>query len=261
MGDSTVEKCFSLSCCRRFRRQDRHSTLNLSAFLSAGVCGKRKLCNLLFLPLAALICGCASTVPYDQLTVFGNGDSKANGTIPAYRLRSSGSWGAGQLASGKADMVFDGLYYYQLAGGRASALTASEPLSSGWAVKFRPDRVETLPADFDAAALSARLAKLVPDSSMACVSRVSGQFAFVTVVSPSGSRSQLSRTSGYIYGIRMPKSGAAGVESGFWFLSSDYSAGGRVADFKMTGGSLAVDLCPRNLTVNLGINAAEKSLR
>lgn len=215
----------------------------------------------LFLPLAALICGCATTVPYDQLTVFANGDPQAGGTLPAYRLRSSGTWGAGQLASGKADMVFDGLYYYQFSGARASALTASEPLSFGWAVKFRPDRVETLPADTDAAVLSARITELVPDFSMACVYRVAGQFSAVTVVSPNGSRALVSRTAGYIYGVRLPKSDAQSADSGLWFLSSDYSAGGRVTDFKLSGGSLAVDLCPRNLTVNLGLGAAEKVLR
>ena len=218
--------------------------------------------TLRFLPIlafAALLAGCASTTPYDQLTVFGAGDARAKGTLPAYRLRSAGSWGAGKLASGKADMVFDGLYYYRLAAGRASALTASEALSEGWGVRFRPDLIVALPANFNKDALLDRVNRAVPDSSMSCAFRVTGQFTEVAVASPAGNAS-IRNPLGNLYGIRTP--GLDGKpRAEFWFLSSDYSAGGRVTGFNLANGSLAIDLCPRCLFINTAISQAEKNLK
>ena len=211
------------------------------------------------LAFAALLAGCASTTPYDQLTVFGAGDVHAKGTLPAYRLRSAGTWGAGKLASGKADMVFDGLYYYRLAAGRASALTASEALSEGWGVRFRPDLVVALPANFNKDALLDRVNRAVPDSSMSCAFRVTGQFTDVSIASPAGNAS-IRNPLGNLYGIRTP--GLDGKpRSELWFLSSDYSAGGRVTGFTLATGSLAIDLCPRCLFINTALAQSEKNLK
>ena len=215
-----------------------------------------------FLPLlafAAFLTGCVSTTPYDQLTVFGAGDARAKGTVPAYRLRSAGTWGAGRLASGKADMVFDGLYYYRLAAGRASSLTASESLSEGWGVRFRPDLIVALPANFNKDALLDRVNRAVPDDSMSCAFRVTGQFADVAIASPAGNASILNPF-GNLYGIRTP--GLDGkTRSELWFLSSDYSAGGRVTGFNLADGSLAIDLCPSCLFINTALPQAEKNLK
>ena len=218
--------------------------------------------TLRFLPIlafAALLAGCASTTPYDQLTVFGAGDARAKGTLPAYRLRSAGSWGAGRLASGKADMIFDGLYYYRLAAGRASSLTASEALSEGWGVRFRPDLVVALPANFNKDALIDRVNRAVPDSSMSCAFRVTGQFTDVAIASTAGDAS-IRNPLGNLYGIRTP--GLDGKpRSELWFLSSDYSAGGRVTGFTLADGSLAIDLCPRCLFINTALAQSEKNLK
>ena len=131
------------------------------------------------LACAAILTGCASTAPHDQLTLFGAGNAQGAGAIPAYRLRSAGNWGAGTLASGKGDMVFDGLYYYRLSRGKASALTASETLADAWAVRFRPDLVVALPANFRMDALLDRVDRAVPDRSMPCAFRVARQSASV----------------------------------------------------------------------------------
>jgi alpha-acetolactate decarboxylase len=215
--------------------------------------------SLPILAFAAFLAGCVSTTPYDQLTVFGAGDARAKGTVPAYRLRSAGTWGAGRLASGKADMVFDGLYYYRLAAGRASSLTASESLSEGWGVRFRPDLVVALPANFNKDVLLDRVNRAVPDDSMSCAFRVTGQFTDVAIASPAGNASILNPF-GNLYGIRTP--GLNGkTRSELWFLSSDYSAGGRVTDFNLADGSLAIDLCPSCLFINTAISQAEKNLK
>ena len=211
------------------------------------------------LAFAAILAGCASTAPHDQLTLFGAGDARARGAIPAYRLRSAGNWGAGTLASGKADMVFDGLYYYRLSGGKASALTASETLASAWAVRFRPDLVVALPANFGLEALLDRVDRAVPDRSMSCAFRVTGQFADLAVASPAGNAA-IRHAAGNLYGFRSPGfDGKPRAE--LWFLSSDYSAGGRVTGFTLADGSLAIDLCPSLLFVNTTISQAEKNLR
>ncbi len=211
------------------------------------------------LAFAAILAGCASTTPYDQLTVFGAGDVRAKGTLPAYRLRSAGTWGAGTLASGKADMVFDGLYYYRLAAGRASQLTASESLSDGWGVRFRPDLVVALPADFGKDALLARVDRAVPDRSMSCAFRIVGQFADIAIASPAGN-AIIPHAAGSLYGIRTP--GLDGkTHAELWFLSADYSAGGRVTDFSLVNGSLAIDLCPRRLFINTALAQSEKNLK
>lgn len=207
----------------------------------------------------ALLAGCVSTTPYDQLTIFGAGDARAKGSVPAYRLRSAGSWGAGRLASGKADMVFNGLYYYRLAAGRASALTASEAISEGWGVRFRPDLVIAVPANFSKDALLDRVDRAVPDTSMSCAFRVTGQFPDVAVASPAGNAS-IRNAYGNLYGIR-----TLGLDgkprSELWFLSSDYSAGGRVTGFTLAEGSLAIDLCPSCLFINTALPQAEKNLK
>ncbi len=214
---------------------------------------------LTMLASVALLAGCVSTTPYDQLTVFGAGDARAKGSVPAYRLRSAGSWGAGRLASGKADMVFNGLYYYRLAAGRASTLTASEAISEGWGVRFRPDLVVAVPANFDKDALLDRVDRAVPDASMSCAFRVTGQFPDVAVASPAGNAS-IRNAYGNLYGIRTP--GLDGkTRSELWFLSSDYSAGGRVSGFTLAEGSLAIDLCPSCLFINTAISQSEKNLK
>ena len=218
--------------------------------------------TLRFLPIlafAAILAGCASTTPYDQLTVFGAGDVHAKGTLPAYRLRAAGTWGAGRLASGKADMVFDGLYYYRLAAGRASPLTASETLSEGWGVRFRPDLVVALPAAFGREALLARVDRAVPDLSMSCAFRVVGEFADIAIASPAGN-AIIPHAAGSLYGIRTP--GLDGkTRAELWFLSADDSAGGRVTAFSLVNGSLSIDLCPRCLFINTAASQAEKQLK
>jgi len=213
----------------------------------------------LVLPLLGLLSGCVSTAPHDQLTLFGKGDAQAVGTVPAYRLRSAGNWGAGSLASGKADMIFDGLYYYRLSRGKASALTASEALESAWAVRFRPDLVVALPANFAQEGLLDRVDRAVPDRSMSCVFRVAGQFADVAVASPAGDAT-IRHAVGNLYGFRTP--GLDGkTRRELWFLSSDYSAGGRVSAFTLASGSLAIDLCPSCLFINTALPQSERNLK
>ena len=211
------------------------------------------------LAFTAILAGCATTTPYDQLTVFGAGDVHAKGSLPAYRLRSTGTWGAGTLASGKADMIFDGLYYYRLSAGRASQLTASEALSEGWGVRFRPDLVVALPANFGKDALMTRVDRAVPDRSMSCAFRIIGQFADISIASPAGN-AIIPHAAGSLYGIRTP--GLDGkTRTELWFLSADYSAGGRVTDFSLVNGSLAIDLCPRRLFINTALAQSEKALK
>ena len=211
------------------------------------------------LAFAALLTGCVSTAPHDQLTVFGAGESRAKSAVPAYRLRSYGTWGAGMLTSGKADMIFDGLYYHRLASGKAAPLTASETLSEGWATRFRPDSIEALPENFDLPALLARLNKAVPDGAMPCAFRIVGEFAELAIASPAGNA--IARNApGALYGYRCPwRDGKPRVE--LWFLSSDRSAGGRVTGFKLVQGSLAIDLCPSLLTLNTATSRSQENLK
>ena len=197
-----------------------------------------------------MLSGCVSTAPHDQLTVFGAGASRAKGAVPAYRLRSYGTWGAGTLSSGKADMIFDGLYYHRLAGGKAAPLTASESLSEGWASRFRPDFIETLPENFDQSALLTRLNKAVADGAMPFAFRIVGEFAELRIDSTVGIAIVRNAT-GTLYGYRCPwRDGKPRTE--LWFLSSERSAGGRVKEFKLVQGSLAIDLCPSLLTIAAG---------
>ncbi len=211
------------------------------------------------LACAAILAGCVSTAPYDQLTLFGAGDAQTAGAVPAYRLRAAGNWGAGTLASGKGGMIFDGLYYYRLSRGRTSALTASETLADAWAVRFRPDLVVALPANFGLEGLLDRVDRAVPDRTMPCAFRVAGQFADVAVSSPAGNAS-IRQTAGNLYGFRSP--GFDGkTRRELWFLSSDYSAGGRVTAFTLQGGSLAIDLCPSLLFVSTAASQSEKNLK
>ena len=70
----------------------------------------------------------------------------------------------------------------------------------------------------------------------------------------------VNKTFGNLYGFRSP--GFDGkTRRELWFLSSDYSAGGRVTAFTLADGSLAIDLCPSLLSVNTAASQAEKQLR
>lgn len=213
--------------------------------------------KIVFLPFLALLCGCVSTVPYDQISIFAPGENGAAGTFPAYRLRSYGNFGAGMLASGKADVIFDGMNYFQLAETHATHLTASELLSSGWAVRFRPDRVEVLPDGIAADAVAARVDTLVPDRRMACAWRIVGAFKSMTLATANGRKMVADNIDGMIFAIRAGR----GSVNEMWFVSSNRANGGRVDTFTLASGSLAVDLCPRDLFINTGLKFSERKLK
>jgi len=212
--------------------------------------------SLLLAPVAAavLAAGCATTVPYDQITAWppvADGD-----TFPAYTFRNYGSWGAGELANGRGGLVFDGIAYHRLRNGQALPATVSEPLSTGWAVRFRADRIEALPAGFDEAALDARLAEAVPDGTMPCAFRVTGVFGSIATTSSDGGIVQISNAAGSLYGRRIP-----GSAPECWFLSSDRRRGGKITAFRVADASLAIDLCPRFLSIHLGAAESARQLR
>ena len=132
----------------------------------------------------------------------------------------------------------------------------TDPLSTGWAVRFRADRIEALPAGFDETALSARIAEAVPDESMPCAFRVTGVFTSLSVEAADGGEVHLPRAAGSLYGRRAPDG-----TTQCWFLSSDRRNGGKVGTFRVADASLAIDLCPSFLTIHLGAAEASRQLR
>jgi hypothetical protein len=212
--------------------------------------------SLLLAPLAAAVfaAGCASTVPYDQITSWPS--VPGGSAFPAYTFRNHGTWGAGELSNGRGGLVFDGIAYHRLRNGQALPATVTDPLASGWAVRFRADRIEALPAGFDEIALFARVAEAVPDKSMPCAFRVTGVFASLSVEAADGGEVHLPRAAGSLYGRRAPDG-----TTQCWFLSSDRRNGGKVAAFRVADASLAIDLCPSFLTIHLGAAEASRQLR
>ncbi|MDD5705659.1 MAG: acetolactate decarboxylase [Kiritimatiellae bacterium] len=212
---------------------------------------------------ALLLAGCVSSVPFDQITRWpaaGVVPAAKDAAFPAYELHQYGNLGAGTLASGAGDMALDGIYYYQFGrDGAVYAMPPSEALAAGWAVRFRPDRVEALPPDFSRAALDAMLEVSVPDRSVVCALRLVGRFETIQL----DGGPLLRRVSGTIFGLRTPPT-TADDRSGspqLWFLSGDLLTGGRIADFRLVDGSLALDLCPRYLNINPGAGRALRLLR
>ena len=212
--------------------------------------------------LLTMSSGCVSRAPYDQITRWSASPAvrPQDAAFPAYHLRRQGDLAAGTLALGGGEVILDGLYYYQCgADGVVYQLPPGEPLASGWSVRFRPDRVEVLEADFSLAKLAALLTVSVPDKDMPCAFRIAGRFASVRLASgPS-----LQRVSGTVFGFRQPQNDPARGGTGLTlhFLSGDLLTGGRVADFGLIDGSLALDLCPRYLLINSALTPAVNALR
>ena len=219
--------------------------------------------------LATSGCSSLGKPPHNQVTrwtppapVAGKTLPRGDATFPAYHLRRHGDLGAGRPAAGGGDAILDGLYYYRCAGdGMVSPLPPSEPLAEGWSVRFRPDRIEALPGDFSRAALEALLTVSVPDREMACAFRLSGRFDEVRLASGT----VLRRVSGMIFGVRFPVGAAAPGDVApsleVCFLSGDLLNGGRIVDFRLIDGSLALDLCPRHLLINPASGPAMEQLR
>lgn len=202
--------------------------------------------------------GCSSTVPYRQLTRWEK--SGASSGFKAYHFREYGTFAAGELVSGNADIIFDGIYYLKTSGGHALNCPASEELASGWAVRFRADRIDALPENFNDGDAVRRLHELVPDPTMACVFRITGRFSQIQLMNHSGQSFPRSQVAGSLYGYRTPFQNA-GVKQEMWFISGDKLCGGRVSSFKLIDGSMAVGLCPNNLTIHTGESQASKQLR
>lgn len=204
--------------------------------------------------LLMLAGGCLSQAPYDQLTRWPAADS---GTFPAYHLRKQGDMAAGMLADSGQAVIVDGLYYY--AGrpdGALYQLRSTEPLASGWSVRFRPDLVEHQEAGLSLERLEARLSLAVPDPALACAWRLAGSFSEVRLESGAA----LQRLTGYLFGFRRPATDrVAPLE--LYFTSFDWLNGGRVADFTLIEGSLAIDLCPRYQQVYTATSQAAQQLR
>ena len=210
--------------------------------------------------LLLIAAGCVAPVPHGQLTRWPAVSAVAHprdAAFPAWHLGRYGDLGAGTLAEGGGAVILDGLYYYgTTAEGEAFRLRATEPLASGWAVRFRPDLTEVQTAGFSREVLQARLAVGVPDRSLACVFRLIGRFAEVRL----DSGVTLSRVSGMIAGFRGPDRAGSEALSLHW-LSGDWLTGGRVADFRLIDGSLAIDLCPRDLQIYTATPQAFNRLR
>lgn len=215
--------------------------------------------GLLVLAASFAFSGCLTSVPYDQVTVWR--PDPAHSTFPAYHLRGQGNFGAGSFPGGSAGVIFDGLYYHHVSGGRISNSSSAERLASGWAVRFRADRVDAVAPGFDQGALERRIGQAVPEVSMACAFRVVGRFKTLSVALPGGGSLPLDGVVGSIYGYRAADSARAPMTTELWFLSSDFRTGGRVTSFQVADGSLAIDLCPRYLTIHPGLPAATKDLR
>lgn len=208
--------------------------------------------------LALLAAGCATRAPHDQVTRWVvPSAARTAAAFPAYHLRRYGDLAAGTLARG-GEMVLDGLYYYQCApDGAVEPLQPSEPLAAGWAVRFRPDRVEVLDPGCTLEQLEALLTVGVPDRTMPCAFRLVGRFASLQL----GSGKTLQRVSGSLFGVRLPREGQAGGGLAIHFLSGDWLTGGRVDAFSLIDGSLAIDLCPRYLQIHAGAGPALEHLR
>ncbi len=203
--------------------------------------------------------GCVTRAPHDQLTCWiASETARPPATFPAYHLRRHGDLAAGTLARG-GDMVLDELYYYHCSpDGVASQLQPSEPLVSGWAVRFRPDRVEVLEPGYTWAQLAALMKISVPDRNMPCAFRLTGRFEMLQLAS--GKR--LDRVSGMLFGMRLPGREFDGMDAfTCHFLSGDWLTGGRVVAFLLIDGSLAIDLCPRYLQINSATRQATGHLR
>lgn len=227
-------------------------------------------CRVIAPPLAcaaAWLAGCASSPPYDRVTCWQPPAPAAAEFFPAYDLRRHGDLGAGTLASGAGEAALDGLYSYRLGrDGGVYELSPSEPLAAGWAVRFRPDRVEALPAAFQREELEMLVAQRVPDGSVVCALRLLGRFETLQLERPGGAAGEgplLRRVSGMVFGMRPPRAAetARPAELQLWFLSGDLLTGGRVRDFRLIDGSLAIDLCSRYLIVNPAADGALRQLR
>ena len=203
--------------------------------------------------------GCVTRGPHDQVTRWiASEAAQPTAAFPAYHLRRHGDLAAGTLARG-GEMVLDGLYYYQCAtDGAIEPLPPSEPLAEGWAVRFRPDRVEVLEPGCTREQLEALLKVGVPDRAMPCAFRLVGRFEKLQLASGK----TLERVSGSLFGVRFPggdRDGPGAVSC--HFLSGDWLTGGRVEAFRLIDGSLAIDLCPRFLQVNPAVRQAVEHLR
>ncbi len=208
--------------------------------------------------------GCANRPPGDQVTRWlasPDAVQVRGASFPAYHLRRHGDLAAGTLANGGGDVILDRLYYYQCTPeGAIHPLQPTEPLAAGWAVRFQPDRIESLEPDDTSAKLDALLTVAVPDRAMPCAIRLIGRFASIRLASGH----VLQRVSGMLFGVRLPADGGLARPDGglsLYFLSSDWLTGGRVDDFTLIDGSLAIDLCPRYLLINPATAAALEQLR
>ncbi len=220
---------------------------------------------------AGLLAGCVSSVPYDRVTCWTaptqDTAAAAEAHFSAYELRRHGDLGAGTLASGAGEVVLEGFYSYSLGDdGGVYELAPSEPLSAGWAVRFRPDRVEALPGAFQREELEMLVGRRIPDGSVVCALRLLGRFETIQLERHGGGAGEgalLRRVSGMIFGLRPPRAAdeMRPAELRLWFLSGDLLTGGPVSDFRLIDGSLALDICTRHLIVNPAAEGALRRLR
>lgn len=216
--------------------------------------------ELLTLLLAGcLLAGCASTVPYHQLTRWEKQQDGAGG-FKAYHFRDYGSFAAGEFSSGSSELIFDGLYYLEVRDGKASSCTSTESLSGGWAVRFRADRIDALPANTTETSGAKHVDDLVPDMSMACAFRITGRFTGLSIRGAAGRVVRRNDLVGSIYGYRAPALDGK-TRREMWFLSGDRTCGGRVESFTLADGSIAIDLCPNNLMIHTAGARASRQLR
>lgn len=208
--------------------------------------------------LALLAGGCATPQPFDQVTQLAPLPAGGPGAVlPLHDLQRYGTLGAGSLASGDGDAFWDGPIAFHLrSDGNVYNLPPTARLRFGLTARFRPDLVRTLPEAADRAAVTELLRAAAPDASLLCAVRLVGRFETVALVAAGtpADDAPLRRVSGTLIGFRLPPGRDAAQPAGLllWFLSNDLLVGGRVADFRLVDGTLAIDFCDRHLTFNPG---------
>jgi acetolactate decarboxylase len=186
-------------------------------------------------------------------------DGNYDGDVSFAELAERGDFGLGTLDALDGEMVaLDGSFYQIRADGRVYSVDTRTRTPFAVVTVFEPGLSQTLDATTDLAALSARVDRLLGDTSVCCAIRVDGRFEYVRTRSVPRQRKpypplaevvkyqpvfELSDVRGSLVGFRFPDYAQGLNVAGyhFHFITADRNAGGHVLECRLDGGELRVD--------------------